>query len=189
MYFLHVSFGISLALKRIEHSTTVGYMANYLVYRRDILGDFSLQKLSEAYRVCKEALVELGFELQLDGFWYQRGITETVVSFQFDKLYLYAMISGQVIRLTIIESRWNFDKFFHNFLSLAGRLIHIKLDSGTEMEDHFVSRTIYGEAIVKTVKHRLGHDRFKAYYKTSLGANFGEYKPIPPSVFQHITHL
>lgn len=164
-------------------------MANYCVYRSDILIDFHLRKLSEAYRVCKEALVELGFELQPDGFWYQRGITETVVSFQFDKFYLYAMISGQVIRLTIIEGRWNFDKFFRNFLSLAGRLIYIKLDSGTEMEDHFVPRTIYGKAIVETVKHRLGHDKFKAYYKTPPGANFGEYKPIPSNIFQHITHL
>jgi len=167
----------------------VGYMDNYVVYRRSILSDFSLQKLSEAYRVCEEALIHLGFELRLDSFWYQDGVTETVVSLQFDRFYLYAMISGQVIRFTIIEGGWNFDKFFHNFLSLAGRLIHIKLDSGTEMEDHFVSRTIHGEAIVETVKHRLGHDRFKAYYKTSLGANFGKYKPIPPSVFQHITYL
>jgi len=164
-------------------------MANYYVYRAGILIDFHLRKLSEAYRVCKEALIELGFELQPDGFWYQNGVTETVVSFQFDRLYLYAMISGQVIRLTIIEDRWNFDDFFHNFMSLAGRLIYIKLDSETEMEDHFVPRIIYGKAIVETVKRRLGHDNFKAYYKTSLGADFGEYKPIPPNVFQHITHL
>ena len=165
-------------------------MARYYVHRDCFMECYGQERLKKAHEICKEALIELGYELQPEGYWYQSGTTDTCVSFQFDKCWFRAIVSGQIICLRVHEGR-DFNDFFYDFLCMAGRLIHVNLlNIGEVQKDHFVPRNVFGDAIVETIKRRLGHDNFKAHYTTSpRDERVGKYKRTPPNIFQHITHL